>query len=895
LWSENDLNGVNTTRNKSKSFTLIASDKLTDKFQELDARGSVQISVLLGMVEPKGSAVYLMRKNRHFQETGIHVRCHYLSAVKEFTMEQLDEEKIRFLDIARNGNKGTATHVVTKIQYGADATFTLTKRFEKDEDEQKASNKLNKCAVKLMEALRNTIVTVDGNLSGTNDVACHFATDFNLPDDVNAPTTYQQAMEFITKLKQFPLFDWMAKDAAADPAQLLGVPVTVWLHPLALMPGCDEIKLAPLYEMSPSLASQCIQMMEKYEKVADELHYMLQDPLARSLSPFLKKLELVQQHLTASLTELKMKLRESVVDIRSGKTQQKDSFAQLLSEMDSELRVFNCNRLNRWLGQKHKELCVVKRFQEEVIKRIGNQSKVLFFPSAKTLREQMSKIPVEIGFEISFSSLARPESFLESLDRRITEEKRKDLNDELWCENNSVFKRIQKEIVIFAELVNAKSDDKKFSFAITAPDGYDDICATQFSIKVQNQQERIFGWDAVLKVCQNYPKERIVDVFQLVFEHFEKRKFIDVISLLVEKKITEEWNPFPLLALCRYYDKENLIDIVRMLIEKKVDPSCEILSKERFSLRVLSLYPFRIKRRNALLILCKYYNKDNLIDIVRMLIEKNIDVNCKTIEGWNALLLLCRYYKNENLIDIVRFLIEKNIDVNCITDDGLNALHLVCEYHKKENLIDIVRLLIEKNIDVNCKDDDGRNALHFVCQSYQNENLINIVRLLIKKNIDVNCKDDYRWNALHTVCRYYHQENLIDIVRFLIQKNIDVNCQSKYGWNALLLLCQNYHKDNLIDVVQFLIDKNIDVNCMHDGGWNALHYLCDRAPKRGLVDLVQLLIQHNIDKNVMTGSGSRKFLTDLFSLHYVRETPRSLLLKRFNEDKVRDVLQILDS
>jgi hypothetical protein len=261
----------------------------------------------------------------------------------------------------------------------------------------------------------------------------------------------------------------------------------------------------------------------------------------------------------------------------------------------------------------------------------------------------------------------------------------------LWCENNSAFKRIQKEIVIFAELVNAKSNNKKFSFAITAPDEYDDICATQFSIIVQNQQERIFGWDAVLKVCKHYPKERIVDVFQLVFEHFEKRKFIDVISLLVEKKITEKWNPFPLLALCRYYDKENLIDIVRMLIEKKVDPSCEILSKIRGSL--LSLYPFRIKGRtgrNALLILCKYYNKDNLIDIVRLLIGKNIDVNCKTNEGSNALNLVCRNYDKENLIDIVRLLIEKNIDVNCKDIFGQNALHYVCQYYKNENLIDIV-------------------------------------------------------------------------------------------------------------------------------------------------------------------------------------------------------------
>jgi hypothetical protein len=163
---------------------------------------------------------------------------------------------------------------------------------------------------------------------------------------------------------------------------------------------------------------------------------------------------------------------------------------------------------------------------------------------------------------------------------------------------------------------------------MTSPDEYDEICATQFSIIIHNQQGRILGWDAVLNICQHYPKERIVDVFQLVVGHFENVKLIDVIRLLVEEKISEEWNPFPFLALCRYYDKENLIDIVPFLI-------------------------------------------------------KNIDVNCRTSGGWNTLTLLCRNYHQENLIDIIQFLLEKNIDVNSKVNEGWNALHMVCYYAHK--------------------------------------------------------------------------------------------------------------------------------------------------------------------------------------------------------------------
>jgi ankyrin repeat protein len=885
LWSENDLKGVNTTRNKGKSFSLIASDKLTDKFQELDASGSVQISVLLGMMEPKGSAVYLVRKKRHFRETSIHVRCHYLSAVKEFTMEQLEEEKIRFVGIARNGNQETATHVVTKIQYGADATFTLTKRFEKDEDEQKASDELNQCADKLIKALNGSAMMVDaaGNLSGSNDVIdCHFATDFNLPDDVNIPTTFEQAMGFTRTFKQFA-YDWILAAADDETHQSLGVPVTIWLHPLVSMPGCDRTSPALLYdEMSLTLTSQCVRILGNYEKMADELHSMLQDPLARRLSPFFKKLELVQQHLV----ELKMKLRKKVVNIRSGETQQKDSFAQLLSEMESELLLGNSNGLKRWLGQKHQELCIVRRFEDQAKDKIRNSKKVHFFPSARTLREQMTKVPVEISFEISFSFLARSESFLESLNQKITEEKRNDSNQhgqhQLWYENKAVFERIEKEIVIFAEIVNTKSNDEKFAFAMTAPDEYDNICSTQLSIIVYNQQEKISGWNAVRNVCQHYPKERIIDLFRLLIEHYETREnLVDIIRLLVEPKIPEKWNPFPLLALIRYYQEDNLIDIVRLmlLIETNIDIHCK--DNDGW---------------NAFHTVCRYYRRNDLIYIFRLLIEKRIDVNCQTKFGNNALTLLCRHYRRNNLIDIVRLLIEKNIDVNCQTIDGWNALLLLCRYCKEDNLIDIVRLLIKNNINVNCKTSIGNGALNLLCQHYDKANLIDIVRLLIENCIDVNCKSQDGWNALLTVCRYYKQENLIDIVRLLIENNINVKCKSVYRCNALTLLCQHYHRENLIDIIQLLvIDEKVDVNCKDNDGWNALHYLCDTAPNTsGLADLVQLFIDHNINTNVMTGFWYGKLIANLFSSNYVRATASSLLMKRFNENEVRDVLRILD-
>jgi ankyrin repeat protein len=119
-------------------------------------------------------------------------------------------------------------------------------------------------------------------------------------------------------------------------------------------------------------------------------------------------------------------------------------------------------------------------------------------------------------------------------------------------------------------------------------------------------------------------------------------------------------------------------------------------------------------------------------------------------------------------------------------------------------------------------------------------------------------------------------------VQLLIKNYIEVNCKNDNKLNALLFLCKYYDKENVIEIVQLLIGKKIDVKCETNQGYNALHFVCRYAPKNNLVDLVSILVRHKIDKKVKTTDGSIR-------------TARSLLLERFKEDEVKDVLQMLDS
>ncbi len=105
-------------------------------------------------------------------------------------------------------------------------------------------------------------------------------------------------------------------------------------------------------------------------------------------------------------------------------------------------------------------------------------------------------------------------------------------------------------------------------------------------------------------------------------------------------------------------------------------------------------------------------------DILRLLVDKGIDITAKTTTSCtNSLIWICAYYKQEDLIDIIKLLIEKDSSViNCINKrSGRNALVTVCLQYSMggtDNLvISIVKFLIGKGIDINNKSFSSWNAL----------------------------------------------------------------------------------------------------------------------------------------------------------------------------------------
>ena len=148
------MKNVKTERKKTELW-IIASDKLTEKFEKLKVNGSLQISILGGNIElAEGLANYLNKKRTNTRQSSIHVKFQYNTAIKELTMDQLDDSNLNYPHLQRNGRIGSATHVVTQIQYGAEAILTFTKTLSETEDEQVVNGQLQLGANTLLKLLK---------------------------------------------------------------------------------------------------------------------------------------------------------------------------------------------------------------------------------------------------------------------------------------------------------------------------------------------------------------------------------------------------------------------------------------------------------------------------------------------------------------------------------------------------------------------------------------------------------------------------------------------------------------------------------------------------------------------------------------------------------------------
>ncbi len=184
----------------------------------------------------------------------------------------------------------------------------------------------------------------------------------------------------------------------------------------------------------------------------------------------------------------------------------------------------------------------------------------------------------------------------------------------------------------------------------------------------------------------------------------------------IEKAITE--NILNLVSTCRTINdlKIDIFKIMNDLIDKKLEVLKDIAHDKDAMKYFISKGFHSISKRYILQVLNLAICYE-CIEIVKLILSLDIDVNSKNVHGRNVLMLAVE----SGNMDMVKLLVNNDSDMNFRDSMGNSVLMLAV----KVGNADLVQLLISKKTDTQYVNNDRENALSFAIK-FANKNIINM-------------------------------------------------------------------------------------------------------------------------------------------------------------------------
>jgi ankyrin repeat protein len=169
------------------------------------------------------------------------------------------------------------------------------------------------------------------------------------------------------------------------------------------------------------------------------------------------------------------------------------------------------------------------------------------------------------------------------------------------------------------------------------------------------------------------------------------------------------------------------------------------------------------------------------LNIVDIILNKGVDIDIKLgFLGETPFAKACGRW----FLDIAKLLLDHNANVNVKDKFGCTALAALCSnafgssYRaKKDTVIELVKLLIDVGIDINVKDEDGNTALMYASGNNFKEG----VELLLKSGADVNAQNNKGQTALIIASK----ECGLEAFELLLSAGADVTKRDVEGQTAL--------------------------------------------------------------------------------------------------------------
>ena len=196
------------------------------------------------------------------------------------------------------------------------------------------------------------------------------------------------------------------------------------------------------------------------------------------------------------------------------------------------------------------------------------------------------------------------------------------------------------------------------------------------------------------------------------------------------------------------------------------------------------------------------YSEDNLKNIKNSN-NKNIEYkDINIIELLRKLIFNAKKGDKENVLNILKKLIDEEINLNYRDEMGFSVLH----YAVDEGNFKICEILIKTNlIDINLKSlNEGKTPLHISSK----HGYFDISKLLLLNNAKINIFDNERNSPLH----YSIEGNFFELTKLLINYVNDFSIFKKkniYGQN-LISLVFNCKNNKIKDLFEHILDKTLN-------------------------------------------------------------------------------------
>ncbi|XP_056655847.1 uncharacterized protein LOC100016561 [Monodelphis domestica] len=337
LWDRETLESNVTREEQYKTeFDILTSDSLGAKTNAMNIHGDLKASVLGGMVDIGGSAKYLHDTKTSKKLVRMTLKYSMTTQYCHLTMNHLGYQNISYPDVF---DKGTATHVVIAVLYGAQAFFVFDQKVSTNERDKDIEGSLKAEVEKIPKVAINLggeIKKENNEKISSQEFKCTFYGDFVLE---NNPVTYEDAVKIYSSLPKL--------------LRGHGVPLQVWLYPLEKL-NSKAAKLAR--GISISLICEAQDTLEELCEYNKKCNDMLKASELFVFCATKEKLRLFQELNKQHRQILQKEIAMVLPLIRMGRTEEDKLANTLTRESQSP---FSSRRLSEFLDQMSLEIKVV--------------------------------------------------------------------------------------------------------------------------------------------------------------------------------------------------------------------------------------------------------------------------------------------------------------------------------------------------------------------------------------------------------------------------------------------------------------------------------------------------------------------------------------------------------